>query len=116
MRRIRWLINFFFYESLQGCCSCDGRCVVETPWYEKGIWGNFHRALKLFRSFARKIREVLLGCEMFQVRGFKRFVSPMVRRIYPSLLVDQLCNVQPMTQPASLVFYTKYCVEKGFDR
>jgi hypothetical protein len=39
---------------------------------------------------------------------FKRIRIPLVRRIYPQLIAEKLCQVQPMLEPAGLVHYLNY--------
>lgn len=42
------------------------------------------------------------------VAPFQHYLLPLVRRVYPNLIANELVGVQPMTSPASLVFYLKY--------
>jgi hypothetical protein len=42
------------------------------------------------------------------IAPFQHYLLPLVRRVYPSLIANELVGVQPMTSPASLVFYLKY--------
>lgn len=39
---------------------------------------------------------------------FRRISIPLVRRIYPQLIVEKLVAVQPMKEPAGLSFYLNY--------
>lgn len=39
---------------------------------------------------------------------FTRFALPLLRKSYPKLIADNLVGVQPMSQPASLIFYIRY--------
>jgi hypothetical protein len=39
---------------------------------------------------------------------FTRFALPMIRKSYAKLISDNLVGVQPMSQPASLIFYIRY--------
>ena len=36
---------------------------------------------------------------------FQKFAFPLVRRVYPELIANQICGVQPMGGPVSQVFY-----------
>lgn len=45
--------------------------------------------------------------------GLDRFTLPLIKRTYPSLIASKLVGVQPMTQPASLIFYLRYKYAKG---
>lgn len=42
------------------------------------------------------------------IADFTRFALPLIRKSYPKLIADNLVGVQPMSQPASLLFYIRY--------
>jgi hypothetical protein len=42
------------------------------------------------------------------IADFTRFALPLLRKSYPKLIADGLVGVQPMSQPASLIFYIRY--------
>jgi hypothetical protein len=42
------------------------------------------------------------------IADFTRFALPLIRKSFPRLIVDNLLGVQPMSQPASLIFYIRY--------
>lgn len=42
------------------------------------------------------------------IADFTRFALPLIRKSYPKLIADSLVGVQPMSQPASLIFYIRY--------
>ena len=42
------------------------------------------------------------------VADFTRFALPLIRKSYSRLISDNLVGVQPMSQPASLIFYIRY--------
>ena len=42
------------------------------------------------------------------IADFTRFALPLIRKAYPKLISDNLVGVQPMSQPASLIFYIRY--------
>jgi hypothetical protein len=42
------------------------------------------------------------------IADFTRFALPLIRKSYPRLIADSLVGVQPMSQPASLIFYIRY--------
>ena len=42
------------------------------------------------------------------IADFTRFALPLLRKSYPKLIADSLVGVQPMSQPASLLFYIRY--------
>jgi hypothetical protein len=49
------------------------------------------------------------------IGAFATFAFPMIRRIFPKLIAQTLCSVQPMTQPTGKVFFLdfKYGTAKG---
>jgi hypothetical protein len=49
------------------------------------------------------------------IADFTRFALPLLRKSFPKLIADNLVGVQPMSQPASLIFYIryKYALTKG---
>ena len=42
------------------------------------------------------------------IADFTRFALPLIRKAYPKLISDSLVGVQPMSQPATLIFYIRY--------
>lgn len=42
------------------------------------------------------------------IADFTRFALPLIRKSYSRLIADNLVGVQPMSQPASLIFYIRY--------
>ena len=42
------------------------------------------------------------------IADFTRFALPLIRKSYSKLISDNLVGVQPMSQPASLIFYIRY--------
>lgn len=42
------------------------------------------------------------------IADFTRFALPLIRKSYAKLIADSLVGVQPMSQPASLIFYIRY--------
>jgi len=49
------------------------------------------------------------------IADFTRFALPLLRKSFSRLIADNLVGVQPMSQPASLIFYIryKYAMSKG---
>lgn len=49
------------------------------------------------------------------IADFTRFALPLIRKSFPRLIADNLVGVQPMSQPASLIFYIRYryAISKG---
>ncbi|MBD3408400.1 MAG: hypothetical protein GF411_19915 [Candidatus Lokiarchaeota archaeon] len=42
------------------------------------------------------------------IADFTRFALPLIRKSFPKLIADNLVGIQPMSQPASLIFYIRY--------
>jgi len=40
-----------------------------------------------------------------QIGTFQKFAFPLIRRIFPELIANKICGVQPMSAPVSQVFY-----------
>ena len=68
-------------------------------------------------SWDPKKRNVLLedATTTGDIADFTRFALPLIRKSYPRLIADNLVGVQPMSQPASLIFYIRYryAISKG---
>jgi len=49
------------------------------------------------------------------IADFTRFALPLIRKSYAKLIADNLVGVQPMSQPAALIFYIRYryAINKG---
>jgi hypothetical protein len=49
------------------------------------------------------------------IADFTRFALPLIRKSYSKLIADNLVGVQPMSQPAALIFYIRYryAISKG---
>lgn len=43
-----------------------------------------------------------------EVAQFRRISIPLMRRVYPQLIANQICGVQPLSVPASLAHYLRY--------
>jgi hypothetical protein len=42
------------------------------------------------------------------IAQFRRISIPLMRRVYPSLMANNLISVQPLNGPASLIYYLDY--------
>lgn len=62
------------------------------------------------REYSPKARIPLLedATTTGDIADFTRFALPLIRKSYPKLIADNLVGVQPMSQPASLIFYIRY--------
>lgn len=50
-----------------------------------------------------------------QLGTFQKFAFPLVRRIYPDLIANKICGVQPMSAPTTQVFYLGHDRVHGAD-
>ena len=44
----------------------------------------------------------------YDIGQFKKISIPLVRKIYPTLVMNKIVSVQPMTQPSSLIYYLRH--------
>ena len=63
-----------------------------------------------FNSWNPSNRSIILEDQTTtaNIADFTRFALPLIRKSYPKLIADNLVGVQPMSQPASLIFYIRY--------
>ncbi len=47
------------------------------------------------------------------IGNFSKFSMPLIRKSYPQLIASKLVGVQPMQQPASLLYYLRYQYAKN---
>lgn len=47
--------------------------------------------------------------------GFDKFIFPQVRRVYPTLLINELVSVQPVNMPSGTVFYMDFVTTSKSD-
>jgi hypothetical protein len=80
----------------------------EVPQQKYGLMGalleNQHNVMKPSGSSMLMEDAVQTG----NIADFTRFALPLIRKAYPKLIADNLVGVQPMSQPASLIFYIRY--------
>jgi hypothetical protein len=48
------------------------------------------------------------------VQGLQKIMLPIVRRVFPNLIANNIVSVQPLAAPAGIIFYLKY--QYGTDR
>jgi len=59
----------------------------------------------LLENTAREIQAMDETTRVVSIGTFNKYVFPLIRAIYPNLVATEICSVQPMTGPASLIFY-----------
>jgi len=101
--------------------SYAGACV--------GKWGDLLEGIPVQHDngYTKKATAILLENEMEHIKSFHedtlstnagaftKYVFPILRRVFPNLIANQLVSVQPMTSPIGGVFYyeKKYDGRKG---
>ena len=48
------------------------------------------------------------GTSVGHLGTFQKFAFPLIRRVFPELIANKVCGVQPMQAPVSQVFYLGY--------
>jgi len=67
---------------------------------------NQAKNILLQKNRARTEQEVLgESTNVGQLGTFQKFAFPLVRRIYPELIANKICGVQPMSAPTAQIFY-----------
>ncbi len=71
-----------------------------------------------YNSFMNKSKNSLLledATMTGDIADFTRFALPLIRKSYAKLIADNLVGIQPMSQPAALIFYIRYryAINKG---
>jgi hypothetical protein len=68
----------------------------------------------LFENQARALKKTLLteANAVGDIGGFNRIVFPLVRRVFASLLANNIVSVQPMSQPSGLVFFLDFVYDR----
>lgn len=49
------------------------------------------------------------------VHSFDKFIFPRIHRVYPTLLVNELVSVQPMSMPSAQIFYMDFVTTSKSD-
>ena len=69
----------------------------------------------LLDNEAKYLTEAPTGTTGMQdVQGLQKIMLPIVRRVFPSLIANNIISVQPISQPSGIIFYLKY--QMGTDR
>lgn len=62
----------------------------------------------LMENQARYLRELTEETRTVNVGAFTKFIFPILRRVFPNLITNEIVSVQPMTAPVGAVFYMDY--------
>jgi len=68
----------------------------------------------LLENEAKELRAKILNeqTNVGDIAGFNKIAFPLVRRVFASLLTNDIVSVQPMQMPAGLVFYTDFTYDR----
>jgi hypothetical protein len=62
----------------------------------------------LFENQAQHLRSLNEETRSLNVGSFTKFIFPILRRVFPNLISNEIVSVQPMTAPVGAVFYMDY--------
>lgn len=62
----------------------------------------------LMENQARHLKELDEETRSTNVGSFTKFIFPLLRRVFPNLIANELVSVQPMTAPVGAVFFMDY--------
>lgn len=63
----------------------------------------------LLENEARYLTEAPAGATgVSDVQGLQKIMLPIVRRVFPNLIANNIVSVQPIAAPAGIIFYLKY--------
>jgi len=62
----------------------------------------------LLENEAQYLDNLSEDTRLINVGSFDKYVFPLVRRTYPTLIVNDIVSVQPMTSPQGIIFYLKF--------
>jgi Major capsid protein Gp23 len=85
---------------VEGCGDPNCDPIAPGCWVTHRSWGGFGMVIAITAD-----QLTILWSE--EPRG-PRFMPPLVKRVSPGLIANQLLSVQPMTAPVGAVFYLDY--------
>lgn len=74
--------------------------------HERYVRKNTAFVLEMQESYLQSLRET--DTRSANVGNFQKFVLPILRRVFPSLISNEIASVQPMSGPVGVVFYMDY--------
>lgn len=106
----------------------EGRKTIADKGYVQQLVGKWGELLEGIRdNYTRGVTAMLMENESqwlqsleeetksINVGSFTKFIFPVLRRVFPNLIANEIVSVQPMTAPVGAVFYFdyKYGSDKG---
>lgn len=94
--------RMFFIKEIEPKPGTADRYKLKVIRMRGEMWRKTIKAVKkgMTRWFA--------GENFYGINAFGQFSMPLIRRVYPQLIANDLVGVQPMTSPTSLIFQMKY--------
>jgi hypothetical protein len=62
----------------------------------------------LLENEAKYLTEAPGSTTQGDVQGLQKIMLPIVRRVFPNLIANNIVSVQPIAAPAGIIFYLKY--------
>lgn len=62
----------------------------------------------LMENQSKWLRELSEETRTANVGSFTKFIFPVLRRVFPNLIANEIVSVQPMTAPSGAIFYLDY--------
>lgn len=100
-------------ELFEGSIQDDGLsailCQKWSPFLE-GLDGyNKKVTAVLLENESQHLQHITEAASTSQNAGeYLKYIFPVVRRVFPNLISNNICSVQPMTAPVSAIFYFNY--------
>ena len=99
----------------------EGRRSIADKGYVKGLVGKWGELLEGIQDpYTRGVTAMLMENESMwlqnleeetktiNVGSFTKFIFPVLRRVFPNLIANEIVSVQPMTAPIGAVFFFDY--------
>ena len=69
----------------------------------------------LMENESRYLQNLTEDTRTINVGSFTKFIFPVLRRVFPNLIANEIVSVQPMTAPVGAVFLPKQSVTSSDD-
>jgi len=67
----------------------------------------------LMENESQHLRNLSEETRTVNVGSFTKFIFPVLRRVFPNLIANEIVSVQPMTAPVGAVFFLDYIYVPG---
>lgn len=62
----------------------------------------------MLENESRHLKSLTEETRQMNVGSFTKFIFPVLRRVFPNLIANEIVSVQPMTAPVGAIFYLDY--------